>query len=232
MMSFILYQILFEIRLVGIRAGVLAAAVSAWIYRTVGRISGVGGRLCGVVRTRAIGLVLGGCKIHRGLACLLGLESGVLGNAACHETELGVVDEVLEVNAGGEEDVHAGDVLRGERLATVGTDACERNPEVAELVEQNLLALEQLLNKTAAHVGEHALHLSALVAAVLGDVVNKLAEGHHFLDLGPGISLGSLVLLHLVLKQKNRIINHLIAHCRYGTWYLQGDMACPAGVKQ
>ena len=251
--SFILHQILFEIWVTAarftsgaaaVRASVLTAATTSsvltircsriyraarWIrrIRRVSRISVILRR-----RARAISLVLGGSQIHGVEHLLLSLKSGGLGNAACHEIELGVVDEVLEVNARGEDDVHARDVLRCERLATVSTDACERNPEVAELVEQDLLSLQQLLHKTAAHVGEHALHLSALVTSVTGNVVNKLAECHHLLHLGPGIRLWILVLLHLVLEHKNRIINHLIAHRRYGTWYLQGLMPCPAGVKQ
>ena len=162
--------------------------VGAWVSR-VGRVSG-----------RAVALVLGGGKVNGVVALLLGLERSGLGYTARHEVELGTVDEVLEVLAWGEHDVHAGDVLRRERLAALGTHAGERYPEVAKLVEQDLLSLQQLLHKAAAHVGEHALHLSALVAAVLGDVVNKLAEGHHFLRLCPGVGFRSLVLVHLVGK--------------------------------
>ena len=250
--SFILHQILFEIWVTAARFTSGAAAASARVITTAGctriygsvittvRCAWVNWGIRRVIRFirvsrvsgRAISLVLGGSQIHGVEHLLLSLKSGGLGNAACHEVELGVVDEVLEVNARGEDDVHARDVLRCERLATVSTDACERNPEVAELVEQDLLSLQQLLHKTAAHVGEHALHLSALVTSVTGNVVNKLAECHHLLHLGPGIRLWILVLLQLVLEHKNRIINHLIAHRRYGTWYLQGLMPCPAGVKQ
>ena len=205
---------------------VASAAITTWSVIRVGRLLGR--------RLRRSSLVLGGSKIHGVEHLLLGLERSSLCDAARHEIKLGVVDEVLEVNARSEDDVHAGDVLGCERLAVLGTDTRERDPEVAELVEQNLLALKQLLHQTAAHVGEHALHLSALVSAVLGNVVHKLSEGHHLLHLSPGVRLGFLVLLHLVLKHKNRIIYHVIAHRRYGTWYLHSTSMClcPAGVKQ
>ena len=182
-------------------------------------------------RGRAVALVLGGGKIDGVGSHLLGLDSGSLGYTACNEVELGTVDKVLEVYARGEDDVDAGDVLGGELITALGSFAGEGDPEVAKFVEQHLLALKQLLHKTAACVGEYALHLSALVAAVLGDVVYKLTEGHHFLHLCPGISLRGFFLVHLVGKEKNRVIDHEIAHRRYGTWYLHRPSMClcPAG---
>ena len=68
------------------------------------------------------------------------------------------------------------------------------------------------------------------MSAVLGDVVAELVEAHHFLYLCPGVGLGRFSLVHLVLEKKYRIVNHIIAHCRYGTWYLQGYALPGRGV--
>ena len=134
---------------------------------------------------------------------MLTLDSGCLGYTACHEVELGTADEVLEVYTWGEDNVDAGDVLGGELLTALGSYAGKGDPEVAKFVEQYFLALEQLFYKAAAGVGKYAFHLSAFVTAVLGDVVDKLAERHYFLHLSSGVGLWGFVLFHLVLKETN-----------------------------
>lgn len=172
-------------------------------------------------------LVFCGFQVHGGFARLFSFQCGGLCNAACHRVEVGTAKQVLEVLTRGEEDAHARDVLGGERFAAFRALAGQRQPEVAEVIQHDFLALQQLFHETAAHVRQHALHLPTLVAAMFGDMRHKLAERHHFLYLRLGVSLGRLALVNLIGKHVNTVVNHTSAHRRYGTWCLRKQFIAP-----
>ena len=83
--------------------------------------------------------------IDVGLALLDGLEDGRLGRTGGDEVELGVGEEIAEFAARLPADRDALDVLRAELLHRLCALAAERQGEVAELAEADLLALQQLL---------------------------------------------------------------------------------------
>lgn len=181
----------------------------------------------GALRATSVHLVLGCFKVNCCLTRFLGFQRSLLGGTTWYRIKGGTANQVLEVLTRGEEDAHACDVLGGERFAAFRTLAGQRQPKVAEVIEYDFLALQQLFHEAAAHVGQYAFHLSALVTAMLGDVSHKLAEVHHFFHLRLGVSLGRLALVNLVGKHVNTVINHTCAHCRYGTWYLRKQSVAP-----
>ena len=141
------------------------------------RAAGVGGA------SRAGGASIrvdGRGDIHVGLALLDGLEDGCLGRTGGDEVELGVGEEVAELAARLPADRDALDVLRAELLRRLSTLAAEREGEVAELAEADLLALQQLLaHAIDCHVEDRHDVGAGVGRAVVGDVAGKLLDGHH-----------------------------------------------------
>ena len=118
--------------------------------------------------------------IDVGLALLDGLEDGCLGRTRGHEVELGVGEEVAELAARLPADRDALDVLRAELLRRLRALAAEREGEVAELAEADLLALQQLLaHAVDCHVEDRHDVGAGVGRAVVGDVAGKLLDGHH-----------------------------------------------------
>ena len=118
--------------------------------------------------------------IHVGLAFLDGLEDGRLGRTGRYEVELGVGEEVAELAARLPADRDALDVLRAELLRRLRALAAEREGEVAELAEADLLALQQLLaHAVDCHVEDRHDVGAGVGRAVVGDVAGKLLDGHH-----------------------------------------------------
>ena len=118
--------------------------------------------------------------IHVGLALLDGLEDGCLGRTRGDEVELGVGEEVAELAARLPADRDALDVLRAELLRRLRALAAEREGEVAELAEADLLALQQLLaHAVDCHVEDRHDVGAGVGRAVVGDVAGKLLDGHH-----------------------------------------------------
>ena len=118
--------------------------------------------------------------IHVGLTLLDGLEDGRLGRSRGHEVELGVGEEVAELAARLPADRDALDVLRAELLCRLRALAAERQGEVAELAEADLLALQQLLaHAVDCHVEDRHDVGAGVGRAVVGDVAGKLLDGHH-----------------------------------------------------
>ena len=87
-----------------------------------------------------------GVEVNAGLALLDSLEHGCLSTAACHEVELGVVTQGLELLTRLPLHLHVGDVLRGELVGILGTLRAEQDGEVTQVAQTNLLALEQHLS--------------------------------------------------------------------------------------
>ena len=118
--------------------------------------------------------------IHVGLALLDGLEDGRLGRTGGHEVELGVGEEVAEFAARLPADRDALDVLRAKLLCRLRALAAEREGEVAELAEADLLALQQLLaHAIYCHVENRHDVGAGVGCAVVGDVAGELLDGHH-----------------------------------------------------
>ena len=141
------------------------------------RAAGVGGA------SRAGGVPVridGRRDIHVGLALLDGLEDGCLGRTRGHEVELGVGEEVAELAARLPADRDALDVLRAELLRRLRALAAERQGEVAELAEADLLALQQLLaHAVDCHVEDRHDVGAGIGRAVVGNVAGKLLDAHH-----------------------------------------------------
>ena len=153
------------------RAGPSACASSASWCRRVGGASRAGGVSIGFD---------GRGDIHVGLALLDGLEDGRLGRTRGHEIELGVGEEVAELAARLPADRDALDVLRAELLCRLRALAAEREGEVAELAEADLLALQQLLaHAVDCHVEDRHDVGAGVGRAVVGDVAGKLLDSHH-----------------------------------------------------
>ena len=132
--------------------------------------------------------------------------------AACHKVELGTSDEVLEVNARGEEDVHRLDVLRGELVERVGAHAADADAEGAQFAQLNLVAVEQLLHQTLAHVRNHSLHrTSAIHSVVVGNVLGKLLQRPYLRHLVFGVSLLGSLGISGILHHKYTVINHFFS---------------------
>ena len=137
-------------------------------------VAGVGGAAARVARVDGRG------DIDVGLALLDGLEDGCLGRTRGHEVELGVGEEVAELAARFPADRDALDVLRAELLRRLRALAAERQGEVAELAEADLLALQQLLaHAVDCHVEDRHDVGAGVGRAVVGDVAGKLLDGHH-----------------------------------------------------
>ena len=118
--------------------------------------------------------------IDVGLALLDGLEDGRLGRTRGNEVELGVGEEVAELAARLPADRDSLDVLRAELLRRLRALAAEREGEVAELAEADLLALQQLLaHAVYCHVEDRHDVSTGVGRAVVGDVAGKLLDGHH-----------------------------------------------------
>ena len=118
--------------------------------------------------------------IDVGLALLDGLEDGCLGRTGRDEVELGVGEEVAKFAARLPADRDALDVLRAELLCRLCALAAERQGEVAELAEADLLALQQLLaHAVDCHVEDRHDVGAGVGRAVVGDVAGKLLDGHH-----------------------------------------------------
>ena len=118
--------------------------------------------------------------IDVGLALLDGLEDGCLGRTGGDEVELGVGEEVAELAARLPADRDALDVLRAELLCRLRALAAERQGEVAELAEADLLALQQLLaHAVDCHVEDRHDVGAGVGRAVVGDVAGKLLDAHH-----------------------------------------------------
>ena len=118
--------------------------------------------------------------IDVGLALLDGLEDGRLGRTGGDEVELGVGEEVAELAARLPADRDALDVLRAELLRRLCALAAERQGEVAELAEADLLALQQLLaHAVDCHVEDRHDVGAGVGRAVVGDVAGKLLDGDH-----------------------------------------------------
>ena len=118
--------------------------------------------------------------IDVGLALLDGLEDGCLGRTGGDEVELGVGEEVAELAARLPADRDALDVLRAELLRRFRALAAERQGEIAELAEADLLALQQLLaHAVDCHVEDRHDVSAGVGRAVVGDVAGKLLDGHH-----------------------------------------------------
>ena len=118
--------------------------------------------------------------IDVGLALLDGLEDGRLGRTRGDEVELGVGEEVAELAARFPADRDALDVLRAELLSRLRALAAERQGEVAELAEADLLALQQLLaHAIDCHVEDRHDVGAGVGRAVVGDVAGELLDGHH-----------------------------------------------------
>ena len=118
--------------------------------------------------------------IDVGLALLDGLEDGCLGRTGGDEVELGVGEEVAELAARFPADRDALDVLRAELLSRLSPLAAERQGEVAELAEANLLALQQLLTHAVdCHVEDRHDVGAGVGRAVVGDMAGKLLDAHH-----------------------------------------------------
>ena len=122
----------------------------------------------------------GGGDIDVGLALLDGLEDGCLGRTRGHEVELGVGEQVAELAARLPADRDALDVLRAELLRRLRALAAERQGEVAELAEADLLALQQLLaHAVDCHVEDRHDVSTGVGRAVVGNVAGKLLDTHH-----------------------------------------------------
>ena len=133
--------------------------------------------------------------IDVGLALLDGLEDGCLGRTGRHEVELGVGEEVAELAARFPADRDALDVLRAELLRRLRALAAERQGEVAELAEANLLALQQLLaHAVDCHVEDRHDVGAGVGRAVVGDVAGKLLDAHHLGVLRRGKVVGDYAL--------------------------------------
>ena len=118
--------------------------------------------------------------IDVGLALLDGLEDGCLGRTGRHEVELGIGEEVAELAARFPADRDSLDVLRAELLSRLRALAAERQGEVAELAEADLLALQQLFaHAIDCHVEDRHDVSAGVGRAVVGDVAGELLDGHH-----------------------------------------------------
>ena len=158
------------------------------------RAAGVGGAAAG--RSAARGARGDGRgDIDVGLALLDGLEDGCLGRTGGDEVELGVGEEVAELAARLPADRDALDVLRAELLRRLRALAAEREGEVAELAEADLLALQQLLaHAIYCHVEDRHDVGAGVGRAVVGDVAGKLLDGHHLGILCRGEVVGDYAL--------------------------------------
>ena len=156
-----------------------------------------------------------------------------LSHTTRHEVELGTIDEVLEVSTGSELDFHRLDVLRRKLLDALRTHAAEADVERTQFAQHNLDADEQLFQMTLAHVKDKAHHCTAAIHTVVSrNVLGEFLQCPNLRHLVLRVSLSRPLLVHQVREHINAIVNHKVAHRRYGTWYLQGLMPCPAGIKK
>lgn len=158
--------------------GAAATTARAGLRGRAARIVGVGGAVLPVIAAflgaTGSALVLGGFQVYGGLSRLLGLEGGLLRQAAGHHVEAGLAHQVLEVLARREDDVHLLDVLGREFLHALRALAAQAHAKGTQLAQLNLVAVEQLLHQTLAHVRDDTLHRSpGEHAVVVGDVLGE-----------------------------------------------------------
>lgn len=99
-------------------------------------------------------LVFCGLQVNGRLARLFRFQCGGLGSAAWYRIKGGTAKQVFKIFTRSEKDAHTRDVLGGERLTVFRTLAGQRQPEVAEVIQHDFLALQQLFHEAAAHVGQ------------------------------------------------------------------------------
>ena len=162
------------------RDATLALVGRADRQRALLRLRGAAG-VGGASRAGGVSIGLDGRgDIHVGLALLDGLEDGRLGRTGGDEVELGVSEQVAELAARLPADRDALDVLRAELLRRLRALAAEREGEVAELAEADLLALQQLLALAIyCHVEDRHDVGAGVGRAVVGDVAGELLDAHH-----------------------------------------------------
>jgi len=120
------------------------------------------------------------------------LDGVVLHLAAGNELELGLVAEVAEVLARIPADVHGLDVRCTEFLSGVCALAAKFHTEAAEFAEADNVAGEELLTKTADHVGNDAADGTlGERRVVVGHVLDELVVGELGVSLCGTISLGA-----------------------------------------
>ena len=159
---------------------------------------------------RLTGLTFGlWSPVGDGLAFTLGLEGGGLGGTRGGQVELSFLSEVLEVGAGGEEDVDDFDVAVGEFVSCLGTIAGEGEPEITEIAESYLAASKKAFSDAAGNGGEDGGDVFLIVlGVVVDDVLGEGVEAEDLRDLSMGIGFLRFVRLLGVGLHGNGVVDH------------------------
>ena len=151
-----------------------------------------------------------GRPVGRGLAFVLGLESGSLGLARAGLLELGVAAQVLEGLADVEVDAHLTDVGGAELVARLGSGGADGGREGADVAELDLIALEDELAHAHGEFGEDAYD-GALGehGVVVGDMLGQFVDVYDAGKLEVGIGLLGLVGFLGVGLHSHAVLNFL-----------------------
>lgn len=161
-------------------------------------------------RWRAVALLIGlWSPVGNGLAFALCLEGGGLGGTRGGQVELSFLSEVLEVGAGGEEDVDDFDVAVGELVSCLGTTAGEGEPEITEIAEAYLAASKKAFSDAAGNGGEDGGDVFLIVlGVVVDDVLGEGVEAEDLRDLGMGVGFLGFVRLLGVGLHGDGVVDH------------------------
>ena len=134
-------------------------------------------------------------EVNAGLALLDSLDHGSLSTSACHEVELGLIAKVLKLLTRLPLNPYTGDVLRSELVGILSTLRGEKEREITEVAQTNLLALKQHLTHAVYGDVEDGADVSSRINTTMrGDVLGKLLDGH---DVGVLRDGESILLLSL-----------------------------------
>ena len=181
-------------------------------------VAGLIGR--GRLLRRRIGSALAQCgQIQDIITVLNRLDGSGLDSTTCHEVELGLATQVLEISSRSEEQVHHLDVVGGKLLQRGSGVAADGDTEDAQLAKLHLVAIEQLLHEASAGVAHHALHrTTGKHPVVIRDVLHKLIEAHHLRHLVLGIRHLRSLVGQRTFPHESRIIDHI--DCPSSVWDL------------
>ena len=158
--------------------------------------------------------------VGKGLAIGLGFKGGVLSPAGGGEVELGLLAQTLKIVARGEEGLDNPDVIYGERILGLSTGAGEGEPDVTEMTEADLAAVQQALADTTGNSDEHGHHIFLVIlGVVIGYVLGEMGEIIDLSNLSPGIGLLGFLGLHGIRHHGNGIVNHRWIRLRSGTFF-------------